>query len=263
MSATTHPRAAHPRFRARRHHVDAEVERQRWARYFTLLMPVLVAVALLGAMRSPLAEVDRIEISGAGLVPTAAIEQAARIAPGAQLIDVDLAGVEQRVRALPGVATASVGRDWPNGIVITVTERLPVAAVAGPGSTWLTVDLTGSVIEATTAPNPALPIIRLDGDAAVSAPGTEIDRIVAAVAAADAMPFDLVAWITEIAVDDAGAARFRLVGDADAVFGDQQGLADKYVSLATVLSRVDRTCLGRIDVRVPEAPVVTRRPNCE
>ncbi len=263
MSATTHPRSAHPRFRDRRQNVTAEVERQRWARYFTLLSPVLVAVALLGAMRSPLAEVDRVEITGAGLVPTAAIEQSARVAPGAQLIDVDLAGIEQRVRALPGVATASARRDWPNGIVITVTERLPVAAVAGPGSSWLTVDLTGTVIKATTSPNPALPVIRFDGDPALAAPGAEMERASAAVAAADAMPFDLVDWITEIAVDDGGIARFRLVGDADAVFGDQQGLADKYVSLATVLSRVDRTCLDRIDVRVPEAPVVTRRPNCE
>ncbi len=39
--------------------------------------------------------------------------------------------------------------------------------------------------------------------------------------------------------------------------GDDEALAQKFVSLATVLRRVDLTGIGGIDLRVAAAPVLT------
>ena len=49
----------------------------------------------------------------------------------------------------------------------------------------------------------------------------------------------------------------RLDGGLKAVVGDDDALAEKFVSLATVLSRVDLTGVGGIDLSVAASPVLT------
>jgi cell division protein FtsQ len=55
------------------------------------------------------------------------IAEAAAIAPGARLFDVDLDAVRGRVEALPWVAHARVSRVWPGRIALRVWERKPYA----------------------------------------------------------------------------------------------------------------------------------------
>src|SRR2546429_7797390 len=66
---------------------------------------------------------------GEAILALEQVRAAAAIPGGTPLASLDLSAVRRRVSALPPVRTARVERDWPSTIVITVTERVPVAAV--------------------------------------------------------------------------------------------------------------------------------------
>ena len=106
----------------------------------------LVGIAYLVA-HSPLLGTDSIRVRGSDQTPTEAIRAAARIADGSPLLFLDEGAIEKRVEAVPGVDRAMVTTELPNTVVITVTERRPVAwmRVAGPAPIAL-VDGTGRVV---------------------------------------------------------------------------------------------------------------------
>ncbi len=100
------------------------------------LLPAIVAVAvvaallLLGhalrpALNRPL-QALRVDGQFVHLQPRQ-IAEAAAIAPGARLFDVDLNAVRGRVEALPWVAHARVSRVWPGRLALRVWERKPYA----------------------------------------------------------------------------------------------------------------------------------------
>ena len=91
------------------------------------------------ALRSPLLDVDRVQVVGAERVAVADVTRAAGSGPGTPLVDVDLGGARAGVAALPWVDEVRVTRHWPGTVRIVVTERHEVArcatATAGPSST--------------------------------------------------------------------------------------------------------------------------------
>jgi len=77
-----------------------------------------------------------------------------------------------RVKAHPGVETASVARRLPGTLVITITERQPVALVSGPQGfrasdargVALPVDLTRGLVDAPVIARPDTALLRLLGE---------------------------------------------------------------------------------------------------
>jgi cell division septal protein FtsQ len=63
--------------------------------------------------------------------------------------------------------------------------------------------------------------------------------------------------VQEIAVSGSDGIVLHLEGGLRAVIGDDEALAEKFVSLATVLSRVNLAGIGAIDLRVAASPVLT------
>ena len=70
------------------------------------------------------------------------VKAAADIPDGTPLVSIDLDAARQRVLGVPEVATALIARHWPNAVVITVTQRIPVAVTKANGQLWL-LDRTG------------------------------------------------------------------------------------------------------------------------
>lgn len=84
----------------------------------------------------------------------------------------DLAAIERRASAIPGVRSAKVGRRLPGTLVVSVRERVPVALVPSNGSLGL-MDAAGKVLPFDPARSaPDLPV------AATAAP--QIGKLLAA-----------------------------------------------------------------------------------
>jgi len=88
-------------------------------------------------------------ISGLDRLGEAHVRHRAGGLPGApvNLIDYDAGEAERALRALPLVRSASVEKNWPEGIYIAIEERRPHALLATGRATWL-VDRDGVVLAA-------------------------------------------------------------------------------------------------------------------
>lgn len=246
-----------PRFRARRIAVRKDAGRRRLKRLIVLILLAIVALATVIVLRSPILDVDRVAVHGTSVTDADEIRTLTGIEPGDPLLLADLDGAEAAVEALPWVADAEVSRELPGGVVVDVVERQPTAVVAGGGRTVL-VDAEGTVVADAT---PSHALVRVVTDEAPPAVGATV-------------PAELLQ-----AVDLAGRLRSNPPGAVAAVhleptlslelleggvveLGDGDVLHDKVEAFRTVYARVDRTCIERIDVRVPTHPVLTRSDGC-
>lgn len=79
--------------------------------------------------RSPLFKVARISIEGLRLLESEEISALSGIAPGANLYEMDLKDAAARIEAHPMVRSARIVRTPPDGVLIAVVERTPVALI--------------------------------------------------------------------------------------------------------------------------------------
>ena len=100
----------------------------------------------------------------------------------------------------------------------------------------------------------SLPIIRVD---AVGVLGTQISGITPLLRAAEEVTSDLAAWILALA-PTGGGVRAELVGGVTVELGIGTDFRDEMRSLATVLTRVQLSCIEVIDVSIHQNPVITR-----
>ncbi len=88
--------------------------------------------------------VREIAVSGSQIAGADVVRAAAAVPVGTPLARLDTGEVADRIRALPSVGEVDVSRSWPHTLVITVTERTPVAAVARPDG-FVVLDASGVV----------------------------------------------------------------------------------------------------------------------
>jgi cell division protein FtsQ len=108
-----------------------------------------VVVVLLGAgsvwllYGSRWLRVERVSVSGTRVLTPAQVREAADVPVGVPLVSVDTEAIEARLRRkLPRIDTVDVGRSWPHGIGLKVTERTPVLLVR-KGRNFVEVDDEG------------------------------------------------------------------------------------------------------------------------
>ncbi len=216
--------------------------------------------ALLG---SRLLVVRVVTVTGTHLVSTEQVIAAADVPSGTPLIRVDPQQVAARVEAIRQVASARVTKDWPDGLSITVRERVPVVAVAMSGGGYDKVDPDG-VIVAYSASKPAgLPLL------VTSVPGSQLrgDPGIAAVAQVLAgLPSWLSRQVARVSVSESpvgssgtaaaglpSAVTLYLSGGQTVVWGDADGSGVKARELAILM----RDRASYFDVSDPKT-VVTR-----
>ena len=103
----------------------------------------MVGWVLLG---SRLLVVHSVGVTGTHLVPDSQVVAAAHVPIGLPLMRVDTAAVARRVERITQVRSATVSRDWPDRLVITVVERKPAVAVPA-GTGYDVVDQAGVILE--------------------------------------------------------------------------------------------------------------------
>lgn len=248
-------RSPRERFEARR----LDVERREGLRRLRLVLGLAavtsLAVGVVAFVNSSWFDVDEITVAGNERSTSEEIVEASGIDPGDGLLEVDLDGAARSVELVPWVGTAEIDRSWLGTIRITVTERPPLAAIPTEAGFAL-VDEHGRQLEIVDQrPDGFVPIrgIQGSGVAGEAAP----DEILPVIALIEALPTETADRVASVAVLG-GDIHLELVDGGLANLGDGSDLGRKLQAFETVLARVDLSCLDTVDVRVPEAPVVTR-----
>ena len=259
-AAADHPTkrsAIHPRFRARRIEVKRDEGRRRLRRVIAFGAVAMLLVVTYGLTRSPLLDLDHVDVAGVEHTDAAELMRVGGLERGLPMTDLDLDRARRHIAALPWVDTVTVERQWPGTVVVAVSERHAVAALAVEGAPWLVLDATGRVLEERTTRPTDLAVLAPIGLRA--APGETLPAALPALSLAGYVTPDLRAWVQEIVTNADGTLDARLASGITVTFGSPAHLADKMIGLATVLTRVDLKDLARIDLQVANSPVLTRR----
>lgn len=221
----------------------------------------VVAALLLGFLvtRSPLLDVDRIDVRGATRTPADQLLQVMGLRRREAMLDVDSGRAEAAAARLPWVERVTVARQWPGTVTVEVVERTPLAAMATPAGAAV-VDRAGRVLEVTATPPPGL--VTLAGLDPAGAPGSTLgDGAAELLTVAAALPADLLPLVSAVERSDGGVSLVLAAGGR-VLLGPADDLGAKLLAATTVLRQVELTEVCTIDVRVPGAASLTRARPC-
>jgi cell division protein FtsQ len=253
-----------PRIADRRTAVQREHRRKRRRMLYGLLAFTVVTLTALALTRSPLLDVDHVDVVGADRTAVDDLVAATGIGQGMPMTEVDLDGAREAIAALPWIADVRIERTWPNRIAIAVRERESVAAVPAAAGGWALIDDEGHVLDVRAETSDRWP--RIAGVEPAGEPGTAMgDEVAAPITVANALSPDLRNGLDQIVVDDAGRIELHYVTGQRALLGDvddRDDLHEKLVNLATIQVRVDDCGVDTIDLRATVISTVTRVPTC-
>lgn len=146
-----------PRIADRRRNIREAHRRVGMGRLVWWLGAVGVAAVGLWLLHSPVLEVTTIAVTGGDHSAVYEILGAQRVAPGIPMIDIDADRLEASLLEDPWIAQAVVARDWPTTVVITVSERRPVAWTQTAEGEWQLLASDGVVLSLTAAPDGSRP----------------------------------------------------------------------------------------------------------
>jgi cell division protein FtsQ len=132
-----------------------------------VVVVALVAIGVWVVWFSSLLSVQEVRVLGAVEVSADSVRQAAAVPARIPLARVDVGGIEQRVGAIPRVASVEVRRGWPDVLVVVVTERTPLA-VTRDGSAWTYLDVTGARFGTVDAVPVGMPRVSATNDNALA-----------------------------------------------------------------------------------------------
>jgi cell division protein FtsQ len=212
--------------------------------YAAVAVAVVAALAWVVFGTSTLG-VRTVVVSGTRIVSPDQVRAAAAVVPGTPLARVDTGAVAHRVGELAPVDSVAVSRGWPHTLVITVTERTPVATVAMPDGYGL-IDAEGVVFQVLRR-RPDLPLVR------VTDPGPADATTLAALRVLGALTPELRDRLDSVVADAPGRISLRLRGDRMIVWGDAEQSETKALVATSLLDRPGRT----IDVSAPDVVTVS------
>lgn len=253
------PGAMDPRFRQRRIEVRRDEGRRRRRILLSCLGVVAAAAAAVGAGRSPLFDVDYVDVRGAEHTPRQEVLRAGMLHGRPAMLDVDAGSLERRLEALPWVLDATARRQWPGTVRIDLTERRAAALLPTGDGRWAMADRTGRVLAVGEEKPAALPVLGnlpRPGPPGSTLPAPALGPLrVAAV-----LPEPLRARVADVATVAGGEVELQLVPPGGVVrLGRPVRLVEKVAVLQTVLDRADLAGIAVLDLRVPRAPALTRR----
>jgi cell division protein FtsQ len=197
--------------------------------------------------------VRAVHVDGLVTLPTDQVQEAAGIGSGTPLLRVDVDTAEERVARLPQVASVEVTRDWPDSVVITVVERVPVAVVGEAGRRSL-VDADGVLFDMVTGRTPD-GVVPLD----VASPGPEDPATRAGIAAIAALPTAVREQVAAAAASRPDDITLTLADGTAVRWGDASESRAKSAALVGLLEQIGSGALepaATIDVSTPDAVVL-------
>jgi cell division protein FtsQ len=219
-------------------------QRQASSRPWLLwLAAVLAASAYWLLFHTQYFVITQVTVTGATRVEPTTVLTLAAIPTGGPLAQLKTADAVKAISELPQVKSVTVERVWPHSVLITVTERQPVA-VARVAEGYVEVDSMGVAASAVMA-TPPKGQVAIDGT-----PGTPAMR--AAVAVVTGIPDG---WkLLTVSAPTQDAVSITLSGGVSIVFGSGDDVARKVAVARALLANKYK----RIDVSAPDAPTVRK-----
>jgi cell division protein FtsQ len=244
------PRAPDAAARSRRRFARRQWLR-RWLvwRYViaSVLLVVLVTAAVWLVFLSSVLTVKKVDVQGASQLSRQQILDAADVPTGGHLAQLDLDAIRSRVGALAPVRHVDVSREWPDGVLIRVTECTPVAVVQ-IGGTFHAMDADGVLFRDYARAPAGMPRVVSSADTG-SAALAEAARVIAS------LPHVLAARVDHVRVQGLDQISLAMRSGATVVWGSDAQSSLKAEVLARLLSRP----AGTYDVSVPGQPVTSIR----
>jgi cell division protein FtsQ len=227
--------------------------RRQWLRrwlvwryvFGSVLLVLLTAGAIWLVFISSVLTVKHVEVKGESLLSQQQVLDAAKVPDGAHLAQLDLEAIRARVSALAPVKRVDVSRDWPDGVLIDVTERRAVAVV-NVGGHWQAMDADGVLFRDYPRPPVGMPQV-------VSTSGAGSEALAQAARVIAALPSGLAPRVDHVAVRGVDQISLALRGGATVVWGSDAHSAVKAQVLAGLLPHHARV----YDVSVPGQPVTS------
>jgi cell division protein FtsQ len=183
---------------------------------------------------------QEVTITGNSRLSIEQISAAAAVPIGNSLMSINPAVISEQIEALPEIKVATVQRGWPHAILISVTERTPIA-VAATASGYNLIDSDGMNAGVVAAPPEGLLVISAQPDSAA---------MTSAIQALAAIPADWAITGLSAATQDSVVA--NLANGVVVTFGSGERATEK-VEVAQALIEKGFTV---INVSAPDAPTV-------
>jgi cell division protein FtsQ len=223
--------------------------RRRWLAWRRVLVLLLVALLVVGGVWavwfSTWLAVDTVEVNGAQTVTAEEIRARADIETGQQLVRVDVAEAEARVRSLAVVKTVEVTRQWPDRVLVTIEERVAIAVV-DIGGRLRGMDAEGVVFADYKRPPPGLPRVE-------TSIGTTSEALREAAKVISALPESLTALVEHLQVETVDQISLVLRDGRVVIWGSSADSETK----AEVLEELLKTPAQVYDVSVPSRPTTS------
>lgn len=224
--------------------------RRQWRRRWLALRYVAALVLLLALVGggvwavgySSWLAVETVDVSGAQTVSADEIRDRTGIEDGEPLARLDLAGAEARVRSLAVIKTVEVTRQWPNGVLVSVEERVAIAVVE-IGGRLRGMDEDGVVFRDYKRAPPGLPRVE-------TSIGTTAEALKEAAEVVSALPADLTLIVDHVQVETVDQISLVLKDGRVVVWGSSSESETKAEVLAILL----QTPAQVYDVSVPSKP---------
>ena len=223
--------------------------RRRWLAWRSVLAFLLVCLLVGGGVWavwfSSWLAVDRVDVKGAQTVSADDIRERTDIAIGEPLAQVDIAQAEARVRSLAVVKTVEVTRQWPDGILVSLEERVAIAVV-DIGGRLRGMDADGVVFRDYKRPPPGLPRVE-------TSIGTTSEALREAAAVISALPPSLTVIVDYVKVETVDQISLVLRDGRVVIWGSSADSETK----AEVLEELLKTPASVYDVSVPSRPTTS------
>jgi cell division protein FtsQ len=252
-----------PRIRQRRSAIRRLEGQRRLRIVLAVIGCTVVTGATLGVLHSPLLSVGHVNVTGERHTSRQAVLRATGLDRHPLMVDVDTGRLVRRLDALPWVARATVARNWPSTVGISLQERVPAAVVSTANGDWAVTDAVGRVLARSTgapSPPPALgtPLPTLRGVTQLPSLGSTLPAPSGpALRVLTALHRPLVGQVSSVDVLPDGEVALTLMPGVVVQLGDGEQLQQKLTATQALLSQVRPASLRTIDVRVPEAPALT------
>lgn len=190
--------------------------------------------------------VESVVVRGASFTDHEQVTKAAGVAEGSAIAAVDTDEVARRVAKVPSVRTATVSRDWPHGIVVTISERKPRLAVPKDRK-FILVDEAGVAFR-TVSKQPSGTV-----KTTVSDPARDDAATQAVLSVLPKLSPELEKLLVSVEAPTQSRIELKLKGSRTVFWGDSSR-SDRKAEVATsLLKRTEK----HLDVSAPDVPTVS------